>query len=93
MPKDNHKEFNEPVLETPVQEEAPKKEVKIGVVDGCAMLNVRVSPKITSDVLTVINRGTEVTLSGRQPKNGEWYRVRINDDLEGFCMSKFITVQ
>ena len=92
MAKNNHKEFNEPVLETPVQE-APKEEVKVGVVDGCIRLNVRVSPKITADVLTIINEGTEVTLSGRQPKNGEWYRVRINDDLEGFCMSKFITVQ
>lgn len=92
MSKDNHKEFIDPTPETPVQE-APKKEVKVGVVVDCLKLNVRVSPKITADVLTIIDKGTTVTLSGRQPKNGEWYRVRINDDLEGFCMSKFISVQ
>lgn len=91
MAKDNHKEFVEPIEET--VQEAPKKEVKIGVVDGCSLLNVRVSPKITADVLTIISNGTEVIITGKQPKNGEWYRVRINDDLEGFCMSKFISIQ
>lgn len=91
MAKNNHKEFNDPKPET--VKEAPKKEVKVGVVDGCLKLNVRVSPKITADVLTIIDKGTEVTLSEKQPKNNEWYRVRISDDLEGFCMSKFIAVQ
>lgn len=86
MAKDNHKEFDE-------LKEATEKEVKVGVVDGCAMLNVRVSPKITADVIKIIDKGTKVTLSEKQPKNTEWFRVHIDDDLEGFCMSKYIAVQ
>lgn len=91
MTNDNHKEF-EHTPEASVQE-APKKEVKVGAVDNCAKLNVRVSPKLTADVLTIIDKGTKVTLSEKQPKNKEWYRVCLEDGKEGFCMSKFIAVQ
>ena len=101
MAKGNHKEFVEPkteevVSEAPVVEEAvkeaPKKVVKVGVVTGCDKLNIRVSPKITADVLTIIDKGTEVTLYEKQT-NDEWFKVRVNDDLKGFCMKKYITVQ
>lgn len=99
MAKNNHKEFVEPITEevveeTPVQEVAPvkQKEVKKGVVTGCERLNVRVSPKITADVAAVINKDTEVILYDKQT-NDEWYKVRVNDELKGFCMKKYITVQ
>lgn len=102
MANKNHKEFNEPQSEVvtpvetlPVEEQAkpaPKKDNKIGVVTGCEKLNVRVSPKITADVLTVIEKGTEVTLYDKQT-NSDWFKVRVNDELKGFCMKKYITVQ
>lgn len=78
----------ENVTQEPVEKEAPK----VGVVDNCSRLNVRVAPRITADVRLVINKGDEVTLCEKQPK-GEWFRVRTQDNTEGFCMKKYITIQ
>lgn len=78
----------ENVTQEPVEKEAPK----VGVVDNCSRLNVRVAPRITADVRLIINKGEEVTLCEKQPK-GEWFRVRTQDNTEGFCMKKYITIQ
>lgn len=78
----------ENVTQEPVEKEAPK----VGVVDNCSRLNVRVAPRITADVRLIINKGDEVTLCEKQPK-GEWFRVRTQDNTEGFCMKKYITIQ
>lgn len=79
---------NENVTQEPVEKEDPK----VGVVDNCSRLNVRVAPRITADVHLIINKGDEVTLCEKQPK-GEWFRVRTQDNTEGFCMKKYITIQ
>lgn len=79
---------NENVTQEPVEKEASK----VGVVDNCSRLNVRVAPRITADVRLIINKGDEVTLCEKQPK-GEWFRVRTQDNTEGFCMKKYITIQ
>ena len=79
---------NENVTQEPVEKEAPK----VGVVDNCSRLNVRVAPRITADVRLIINKGDEVTLCEKQPK-GEWFRVCTQDNTEGFCMKKYITIQ
>ena len=81
-------QVNENVTQEPVEKEAPK----VGVVDNCSRLNVRVAPRITADVRLIINKGDEVTLCEKQPK-GEWFRVRTQDNTEGFCMKKYITIQ
>lgn len=78
----------ENVTQEPVEKEAPK----VGVVDNCSRLNVRVAPRMTADVRLIINKGDEVTLCEKQPK-GEWFRVRTQDNTEGFCMKKYITIQ
>lgn len=79
---------NENVTQEPVEKETPK----VGVVDNCVRLNIRVAPRITADVRLIINKGDEVTLCEKQPK-GEWFRVRTQDNTEGFCMKKYITIQ
>ena len=81
-------QVNENVTQEPVEKEAPK----VGVVDNCSRLNVRVAPRITADVRLIINKGDEVTLCEKQPK-GEWFRVRTQNNTEGFCMKKYITIQ
>ena len=78
----------ENVTQEPVEKEAPK----VGVVDNCVRLNIRVAPRITADVRLIIEKGDEVTLCEKQPK-GEWFRVRTQDNTEGFCMKKYITIQ
>ena len=79
---------NENVTQEPVEKEVPK----VGVVDNCVRLNVRVAPRITADVRLIINKGDEVILCEKQPK-GEWFRVRTQNNTEGFCMKKYITIQ
>lgn len=79
---------NKNVTQEPVEKEVPK----VGVVDNCSRLNVRVAPRMTADVRLIINKGDEVTLCEKQPK-GEWFRVRTQDNTEGFCMKKYITIQ
>ena len=86
--KEPQVQVNENVTQEPVEKEAPK----VGVVDNCSRLNVRVAPRITADVRLIINKGDEVTLCEKQPK-GEWFRVRTQDNTEGFCMKKYITIQ
>ena len=81
-------QVNENVTQEPVEKEVPK----VGVVNNCSRLNVRVAPRMTADVRLIINKGDEVTLCEKQPK-GEWFRVRTQDNTEGFCMKKYITIQ
>ena len=81
-------QVNENVTQEPVEKEAPK----VGVVDNCSRLNVRVAPRMTADVRLIIDKGEEVTLCEKQPK-GEWFRVRTQNNTEGFCMKKYITIQ
>lgn len=78
----------ENVTQEPVEKEAPK----VGVVDNCVRLNIRVAPRITADVRLIIEKGDEVILCEKQPK-GEWFRVRTQNNTEGFCMKKYITIQ
>lgn len=81
-------QVNENVTQEPVEKEVPK----VGVVDNCVRLNIRVAPRITADVRLIIEKGDEVILCEKQPK-GEWFRVRTQNNTEGFCMKKYITIQ
>ena len=86
--KEPQVQVNENVTQEPVEKEVPK----VGVVDNCVRLNIRVAPRITADVRLIIEKGDEVILCEKQPK-GEWFRVRTQDNTEGFCMKKYITIQ
>ena len=91
----NRKEVREPqvqVNENVTQESVEKEVPKVGVVDNCVRLNIRVAPRITADVRLIIEKGDEVILCEKQPK-GEWFRVRTQNNTEGFCMKKYITIQ
>lgn len=83
----------EVMADEPIVEKAPEVVETIGVVANCDRLNVRVSPRITADRLTIIDKGTKVVLCPKQPKNDEWCRVRVDAKTEGFCMKKYIEIQ
>lgn len=93
MAKNNKQEFHEQKVAKPVEDIIAEEPVeKIGVVSNCEKLNVRVAPRLDADVLTIIDKNTEVVLCEKQPKK-DWYRVRIEDGTEGFCMKEYISVQ
>ena len=74
---------NEPIVKQPI--ENPR---VVGFVDGCEKLNVRKEPNKESDVVTVIDRGLEVTIDPEKSST-EWYAINTVG-VEGFVMSKFI---
>ena len=78
----------EPETTTEAVPEIPK----IGTVSGCTKLNVRRKPVAGSDVISIIDAGTEVEIDETK-STADWYKVITNVNVEGYCMRKFITVQ
>ena len=69
-------------------------EVVTGIVANCDKLNVRKQPNIKSDVVVVIDKGTEVIIDETKSTE-DFYRVRSASESKpfyGFCMKKYITV-
>lgn len=85
----------EEVAPAPVEVKATVVEKKFGVVSNCSRLNVRSKASINSDVVCVINAGTEVEIIGDRA-NSEFYKVKVDNVTEGyvgFCMKKFIAIK
>ena len=90
-----HTNYNKPkkidkVEETIVNVETP--EVLVGFVSGCNKLNVRSNPWIDAEVLTVINENDEVSVIRHENEPADFYQVRTKNDVEGYCMKKYITL-
>ena len=87
--------FEEPVIaltEEPV-EEIPVEELTTivnGVVTNCLRLRLRKEPNGT--IISWLDAGDEVLVDTVQSTD-EWYKVYTKDDLDGFCMKEFITIQ
>lgn len=77
-----------PVAETPVVE-APKPQPVTGVVANCSKLNVRAKADASASVVCVLNVGAAVTIDVKR-SNKEWFKVRTESGVDGFCMRKFI---
>ena len=86
----------EPVISDSANEvtEAPvEKKTKIGIVTGCAKLNVRNNPSPNAAIERTIDQRTEVEITG---SHGDFYCVRKGDVTNGFtgwCMKKYISVK
>ena len=82
----------EPIVETVEEKTTPARRY-IGVVTDCAKLNVRDAANLNANVLTIIDKGTEVSIEGED--NG-FYFVRKDNTTHGFsgwCMKKYITIK
>ena len=62
---------------------------KYGVVT-CQNLNVRKAPTTASMILRIIPKDTEVKILS--DVNESWYKVRVGEIENGFCMKKFISI-
>lgn len=81
--------IEEPVMES-VEQSEQKHETLFGFVN-CKMLNVRETPDIESEVLTVIHKNSEVMIDPSMSTD-EFYSVCTETGIEGFCMRDFIEV-
>lgn len=83
---------NEAVVEEKLEETAEQKVNFIeGVVDHCAMLNVRAEPSVDAEVLRKISVTTKVMIDPFET-SGDFYKVYLADGSEGYCMKKFIEI-
>ena len=79
------------IEKTSIIEEVSEQEKPVqGLVSGCKRLNVRKKPSINSDVVCVIDDGTEVLVIKSDSTN-EWFEVVAVNGEKGYCMKKYIT--
>lgn len=69
-----------------VPEKEPKEEK--GKVANCEKLNLRKEPNTNCDIVSVLEKGTDLIISPDEAPIG-WYKVTVNG-VGGFVMSKFI---
>ena len=80
----------EEVVESEVIEEVSKPEkYRKGFVSGCKRLNIRKKPNINSDVVCVVDAGTELLIIKSDSTN-EWFEVIEVDGEKGYCMKKYV---
>lgn len=80
------------VVEQPVKVEEPKIEMIPGMVTDCAKLNVRKQPSLKADVLCEIAVRAKVIINPAKSTK-EWYCVRTEQGVVGYCMKKYIKVK
>ena len=81
--------FNE-VMEEIVEEKPVEKEKTVGVVTGCAKLNVRKKAEKDAEILCIIDKGAEVVIDSFSKG---FYKVCTSSGVEGYCMKEFIRVK
>lgn len=80
----------EEVVESEIIEEVSKPEkCRKGFVSGCKRLNIRKKPNINSDVVCVVDAGTELLIIKSDSTN-EWFEVIEADGEKGYCMKKYV---
>lgn len=84
----------EPVIDEVIEATEVKEESKIktGVVTECEKLNVRVKASVESDIVTVITKGTKLTIESFEV-GSTWLKVSTESGVKGFVMAKFVTVK
>lgn len=85
---ENNKTIGVPMNEK--KDTAPNKTV--GVVSNCRNLRVRKTPNKNSEVITYVSEGTKVEIDDTKTSD-EFYKIRTSDDVVGYCMRNFITIQ
>lgn len=79
------------LLEEEIVEQLPLPLLE-GIVSNCTKLRLRVTPSETADVVCLLDNGTVLLVS--QEDHNDWSKVIVKDKpaLEGYCMSKYITM-
>ena len=90
-PEVEETEENEVEEESEVEEENVK---MIGIVTGCAKLNVRKEPSKQSDVLCIIDKNTEVEIDTEEETTYEdFYKIVTSTGVKGYCVKSFIEIK
>ena len=63
----------------------------VGTVTNCSRLNVRKEAKAKSDVITIVNANTNVSVNVSKSTE-DWYFVKVGK-FYGYCMKKYISIE
>lgn len=61
----------------------------IGVVHNCSKLNIRKEPNVDSEVLCVVDSGSNLQIDLVNSIYG-WFSVCTETGIEGFCMKEYV---
>ena len=79
------------VVEEKIEESVEKVTVATGVVVKCSKLNIRKKSNVKADVACVVNAGAKLTVDLAK-SNDEWLKVTTSDNVKGYCMKKFVSI-
>lgn len=95
----------EPIMDPVVEEEAEQAQEiveesqkveeavqTVGFVDNCECLRVRKESNVDSEELCIISKLSEVVID-LDNSTDYFYKVKISEGVEGYCMKKFITIK
>lgn len=80
------------VTEAVVTENKKPTGITKGIVVDCEKLNIRKAPKKDSEVpVAIIDKGSKVTID-EDKSTDDWYRVKTEKNVWGFCMKKYVKI-
>ena len=90
IPEEPVEVLSEEVDNTVNEEKNPR--YVYGVVKNCETLRVRKIPSSDGEILTIIDKGTELEID-LENSTDEFYNVCTATGINGYCMKKFIILQ
>jgi hypothetical protein len=83
--------------ETTVTDLEPEKKEVEGKIVNCRKLNIRKSPSVPkknplSNVITIVDDKANVIVDLGKSNDG-WYKVTVNGDVSGYCMTEYISIK
>ena len=82
--KHGKKDYSEPKIVEEVKQH-------VGVVCNCEKLNIRKYASKDSEVLTIVDAGTELLIDSSK-STANFYKVCTASGIEGYCMEEFVEV-
>lgn len=64
-------------------------ETVVGMVVGCAKLNVRAEASLFSDVICTLNTQSEIEIN-IEKSDKDWFYICTATGVEGYCMRKYV---
>lgn len=63
-----------------------------GIVDNCFKLNIREKPSCESNIISVVNADTVLTVN-KSKSVKDWFHITTMTGSSGYCMKKYITIK
>ena len=73
-----------------ITEEKKEGSTSLGVVIDCSKLNIRKKPNKESEIVSIVDSGSNLKVIDPDKHQGEWYKVTTSKGVNGFCMRKYV---